>query len=872
MGKLLEKRIITSRTYYSPESSTIPPYDYDITYPRTVYQAVMRGMDENSGTLDQEIEAIYRLISEKQETIDGGIAGQIMTWTGVPGEIGSMEILKTLVTDTSKRSHKRILSEKAIEDALDAKLNEKDFNEHTQNENIHISETDRARWNNAASSSMLQYHISDDRIHVTATEKAKWNNKADLEVIDSHINNINNPHQVTAHQTGAYTRHEIDEMLEGMRESFFNYKNIAWDERTGSASLVQYHESNWNPNYILAYSDPLPDVENQKMTYFALRPATDYTVAETSDCVIYIKRPDIGWQEVGIVSMSAGDMVITYPDTTMYVWIQGRFLDLFGSSNGGNSGAGSDQPSNPGNVSLDSPVFTGKPRVPLAPSNSNDSQIASTQWVRQNAVGVAIGECKTTSDTMIKVVELLPEDENTPTFVRRKGSTVVVIFSYDDKSATPTTNPMLDVQGTGAATIIYGSLPITNGMIKAGYNYTFTFDGTNWRIHNPSGIHSLPDSDNSNAYVSSEWVRRNIISTAKGTCTTDGNEQVKVATIQSELMSKAIFRRQIGSTVLITFTNDDQYMGGTKLNVNDTGVSSVTYAGKVIEPGMIAAGHTHIFTFDGTNWILVNPASVQTISDADDSNRPASTQWVRRNIITPVYGECVSESGNPNKVATLKNSTDSVVFKRLIGAIVTIKFAYEDKSGTNPTTLNVDNSGAAPIIYGDRPVLDGYIGGGHAHTFVFDGENWQLINPINPWIWTNDGLTIGPGTPNSVSLTALAKQQEVVNINSGHTGFTTSGEDGEIDDDGCVDKVWISINYTPRSYEPEITVAEGTDIFAAQMGDGTTILLNDPVIVSKTQSNCIIQFTMDTKYPSNSPCQLIYRTNDAWINIKEITE
>lgn len=329
MGQLRDRVIVQSRTWLDGMTQPVPPYDYDYTYPITVYEAVRRSMEDDSTNLLEELESIYRLIAGKQDKIDPGIPGQIMTWTGMAGQIGAMEVAKVINPDPALRSHQKVPSERAIGDSLDTKVPMSSFNAHVNDTAIHITDVERNRWNSMAPLSSLQAHISNTSMHITEAERGRWNAKANQSDFEEHIYNTNNPHNVTAHQVGAYSRREIDEMFANLRESFFNYLNISWDDRTNNATLVEYHPANWNPNYVLAYGDNLPEVPDPTLTYFALRPATNYKENESQDCLIFCKRPGLAWQEVGFQSMKAGDMVIRYPDTKMYVWIQGHFMQLF---------------------------------------------------------------------------------------------------------------------------------------------------------------------------------------------------------------------------------------------------------------------------------------------------------------------------------------------------------------------------------------------------------------------------------------------------------------------------------------------------------------------------------------------------------------
>ena len=340
MGKCQDKKIIQTRQWIDPNAEiTIPTLDYELTYPRTVYDAITKEMDDTSTTLRDELDSIYRLISDKQSKIPAGNNGKLMTFGSVDGAINPTEIINIIDPDPSKRSTVKIPSEKAVGDMFDQKIANSEFNDHMKDASIHITPEERAIWNSTVSSETFNNHASDTNIHITGNERNKWNDSISSSEFEDHTSNMNNPHNVTAHQIGTYSRKEIDGIISDLRESFFNRKNIEYDDRTGIATLVEYNEDNWNPNYILAYADSFPDIVDNTLTYFAIRPATDYSTNESSEAMIFIKRPaDESWVQVGTAIMEAGDMLLQYPDTNMFAWVGGRFMPMFGSNPGGTGG------------------------------------------------------------------------------------------------------------------------------------------------------------------------------------------------------------------------------------------------------------------------------------------------------------------------------------------------------------------------------------------------------------------------------------------------------------------------------------------------------------------------------------------------------
>ena len=278
MGELKNKRIVQSMIWLDPEHTVIPDCDYDYSYPKTVYDAVHQDMDDSSPTLADELLSIYRLIDGKQNKIEAGVPGNLMTWTGIEGNIGTVEMVKSVNPDAILRSNSKVPTERAIGAELDTKVPIRTFLEHSQDRVLHVTDVDKAKWNQMAPLSSLMAHIQNSGMHINNDERSRWNKKADQTDVDNHIYDTNNPHNVTAHQVGTYTRQEIDELFESIRESFFNYQNIYWDDRDNTAKLTEYQATNWNPNFVLQFDDTLPDVEDPSTMYFAIKPATDHKV------------------------------------------------------------------------------------------------------------------------------------------------------------------------------------------------------------------------------------------------------------------------------------------------------------------------------------------------------------------------------------------------------------------------------------------------------------------------------------------------------------------------------------------------------------------------------------------------------------------
>lgn len=87
------------------------------------------------------------------------------------------------------------------------------------------------------------------------------------------------------------------------------------------------------------------------------------------------------------------------------------------------------------------------------------------------------------------------------------------------------------------------------------------------------------------------------------------------------------------------------------------------------------------------------------------------------------FGTCLTPAATAAKVVAL---TD---FTRLIGAMAAVRFTYAN-TADNPT-LNVNNTGASAIYncYTNAAIVSGNITAGMTGLFVFNGNQWVLMNP-----------------------------------------------------------------------------------------------------------------------------------------------
>lgn len=113
----------------------------------------------------------------------------------------------------------------------------------------------------------------------------------------------------------------------------------------------------------------------------------------------------------------------------------------------------------------------------------------------------------------------------------------------------------------------------------------------------------------------------------------------------------------------------------------------------------------------------------------------------------------------------------------------------------------------------------------------------------------------------------------IINQKTGYFGFTVNGNDGSsIDSNGQVDRVIFAIQYPCANKDVEFTISNRLNDWGAMMGDGSIIPIYNPVVLFSNRDNAIVQFEMGERYPSNSPCFLVYRSTSASFNVIELNE
>lgn len=97
------------------------------------------------------------------------------------------------------------------------------------------------------------------------------------------------------------------------------------------------------------------------------------------------------------------------------------------------------------------------------------------------------------------------------------------------------------------------------------------------------------------------------------------------------------------------------------------------------------------------------------------------------------YGTCDTVAGTAAKTVSLSN------YSLVTGSRIVVKFTVTN-TAANPT-LNVNNTGAKPIVYRGSAIGAGYLAANRVYEFVYDGTNWNLMGDLD----TNNTYTANTG-------------------------------------------------------------------------------------------------------------------------------
>ena len=192
----------------------------------------------------------------------------------------------------------------------------------------------------------------------------------------------------------------------------------------------------------------------------------------------------------------------------------------------------------------------------------------------------AYGTCTTDAATAAKVVTVADNNK----WVLKSGSRVIVKFSATNTAQ----NPTLNVNNTGAKSIVYNTAVITTSNL--GYAGTanryveYVYDGTNY-------VFLAWSIDNNTTYSPQS------LGNGYGTCDTAAATTAKVVTLSNYNLTTNGF-------VAVKFTYD--VPANATMNINSKGAKSIYYKGAAITANVIKAGDLATFVYNGSQYHLIS--------------------------------------------------------------------------------------------------------------------------------------------------------------------------------------------------------------------------------------------------------------------------
>ena len=214
--------------------------------------------------------------------------------------------------------------------------------------------------------------------------------------------------------------------------------------------------------------------------------------------------------------------------------------------------------------------------------------------------GTYYGTCVNQAANQNKVVTISADQH----FSLTTGTIIFVKFDANNTYSATAENPVkLNVNNTGNINIYAGSSSTPTGTNTTFFGRTnhvnqYIYDGSYW-------VWSGSSADNNNTYTPQG------LGIGYGTCGTAASTTAKTATLSG-------YGLVTNGTVAIKFTN--AVPANATLNINSKGAKAIYYRGSAITSGIINAGDTATFFYNGSQYHLVSIDNVkQQIQSAIDA-------------------------------------------------------------------------------------------------------------------------------------------------------------------------------------------------------------------------------------------------------------
>ena len=241
-------------------------------------------------------------------------------------------------------------------------------------------------------------------------------------------------------------------------------------------------------------------------------------------------------------------------------------------------------------------------------TTSANGLMSSTDKTKLEATNIAYGTCSTDAATVAKVITI----SGNTNWKLAAGSMITVKFTATNTAQNPTFN----VNNTGAKSVWYNTALITTGNLgyagTANRPMNFVYDGTQYVF---IGWSYDSNSTYSNASLGQGY----------GTCSTAAATTAKVVTLSNYALTT-------GGIVSVKFTYD--VPASATMNINSKGAKSIYYRGAAITAGVIGAGDTATFIYNGSQYHLLtvdkqnSNAVNEIISTTEPSGQNTGDYWL----------------------------------------------------------------------------------------------------------------------------------------------------------------------------------------------------------------------------------------------------
>lgn len=441
--------------------------------------------------------------------------------------------------------------------------------------------------------------------HLTDADAHGYNTKIDNEIKrakeaeTAHINNISNPHKVTKSQIGLGNVNNTSDTNKPVSTAQQKAIDTAYANANAYADQKIADLINGAPETLDTLKEVADAIESSKTVEEALNNAIGTKAnqteldSHTGNNTVHLSASERKkWNEAYSHSTSSHAPVNAEENQNAFSEVKVGATIVSADSK------------------TDNLVFEGK-NISITPDVDNkkitfeltkNGIIETLQYIPAEEGGsgtetnVEYGTCDTASATAAKVVSI-PSDS---TWILKKNAIIFVKFS-NSNSATSCT---LNVNGTGAKSIWYNNAVYTgNSVMVCGYanrTHMYIYDGTYW-VWVSSG------SDSNTTYSNAS------LGQGYGTCTTAEATVAKVATLSS-------YALVIGGIVSVKFTY--AVPASATLNINSKGAKAIYRRGSAITAGIIKAGDTATFIYNGSQYHLI---SIDRDDNTDTKNTTGAT-------------------------------------------------------------------------------------------------------------------------------------------------------------------------------------------------------------------------------------------------------